>query len=190
MNRGNGNRFDGEIKSASVKQKELAAALGLTAARINQLIDEGIVIRDELSRSGRVMLFDSLRNYFLSRKTTDEGTNYWLEKARHEKVKRELSELKLRRESGELYEAGTVERVLAELMTTFKNKLEGTGHKLATRLEGLTATEICAIIDGEMEEVLKELSDDASSERYEDTEKGGDYHDGTRANQLGNETAI
>ena len=167
MNRGNGNRFDGEIKSASVKQKELAAALGLTAARVNQLIDEGIVIRDELSRSGRVMLFDSLRNYFLSRKTTDEGTNYWLEKARHEKVKRELSELKLRKESGELYEAATVERVLAELMTTFKSKLEGTGHKLAPRLEGLTASAICDIIDEEIADILKELSDDVKGERYD-----------------------
>ena len=105
------------------------------------------------------MLFDSLKNYFLSKKTTDDGVNYWLEKARHEKAKRELAELKLSKELGESYDASAVEAELAEIFIEFKQKLLGLGHKIVGQLEGLSAGEMCAIIDGEIELALKELTD-------------------------------
>lgn len=150
----------GEIRLMAVTQKQLSEALKLSPARINELCDEKILVRDESARNGQVMLFDSLRNYFLSKKTTDDGVNFWLEKAKHERAKRELAELKLSKERGESYDAAEVEGTLLELFTDFRNKLIGLGHKLSPQLEGLPAAQMCAIIDAEVELALKELSDD------------------------------
>lgn len=140
--------------------------MGLTAPRVNQLIDENIIVRDETSTSGRVLLFESLENWFLSKKATGDGVNFWKERSLHEKAKRELAELKLGERRGELYEAETVERVLIELLTDFKTKLLGLGHKLAPRLEGMTAAQITAIIDAEVNNCLEELSEGVESEKY------------------------
>ena len=151
-----------EFKTMTVTQSFMAKVLGLTQGRISQLLDEGILIRDEESRQPR--LYDGLKSYWLSKKTTGEGVNFWHEKALHEKAKRELSELKLSQERGELYLAAEVEAVLVELLTDFRNKLSGLGHKLAAQLEGKTATAICDIIDSEIEFELKELSENVKHE--------------------------
>lgn len=148
----------GEIRLMAVTQKQMAAALKLSATRVNELCDEKIIVRDEFSRNGQVLLFESLKNYFLSKKATDDGVNYWTEKARHEKAKRELAELKLQKERGEVYDAAEYEATLLEALTDFKTKLTGLGHKLARQLEGKSANEICDIIDGEIDIALKELS--------------------------------
>lgn len=144
----------------AVTQKQLAQVLKLSPTRANELTQEQIFVRDETARNGQVMLFESLKNYFLSKKPTDEGVNYWQEKARHEKAKRELAELKLSKERGESYDALEVETAWLELITDFKQKLIGLGHKVAPRLEGLSSGAICAIIDAELELALKELSSD------------------------------
>ena len=171
---GKTNEVSDEIKLMSVTQKSLARALELTPARINQLIDEEIIVRDETSRAGRVMLFDSLRNFFLSKKATDDGVNFWKERSLHERAKRELAELKLQERQGELYEAETVERVLAELLTDFRNKLLGIGHKLSPPLENLPAAKICDIIDGEIIANMKELAEGVNKAKYgEAQEEGG-----------------
>lgn len=150
-------KVSGEIRLMAVTQKQMAQALKLSTTRVNELCDEKILMRDETSRSGQVLLFESLRNYFLSKKTTDEGVNYWQEKARHEKAKRELAELKLQKARGEVYDAAEYEATLLEALTDFKTKLTGLGHKLAKRLEGQTAGAICDIIDAEVEQTVKEL---------------------------------
>lgn len=150
----------GEIRSMAVTQKQMARALNLSPTRINELCDEKVIVRDELSRSGQVLLFESLRNYFLSKKPNDDGVNYWTEKARHEKAKRELAELKLQKERAEVYDAAEYEAALLEALTDFKTKLTGLGHKLAKRLEGKNSAAICDIIDAEIDLALKELSGD------------------------------
>lgn len=153
-------RLRGDLKYYVVSQTQLASAVGLSVMRINQLIAEGIVIRDPLSRTGEVMMLESLQNFYQSRKTTGDGVNFWAEKALHEKAKRELSELKLEQERGEVYKASEVEAVLTEMLIDFRNKLSGMGHKLAAQLEGKPASGICAAIDAEIEQALEELADE------------------------------
>ena len=152
-------KIDGEIQMFAVTQKQLSQALNLGTTRINQLIDEGIVVRDETSRSGQVMLFESLQNFFLSRKTTGDNVNFWKERGLHERAKRELAELKLSKSRGEVYDATTVESVLVELLTNFRNKLLGLPSKYATRLEGKTRAEIYSTLTAAIEEELTELSE-------------------------------
>lgn len=154
-------KFTGNVKELTVTQTALSRALGLTPARVNQLIDLEIVIRDEKDTSGGVFLFDSVKNYYQSKQTGDEkgDANFWVEKGKHEKVKRQIAELKLAREEGKLYEASTVERVMTEQLVALRTHLLGLGAKLAARLEGKSKSEIASAIDAEVEERLEEMSE-------------------------------
>ena len=152
-------KINGEVKDATVTQAQLARALGISKQRIGQLIDEGIVVRDELSTNGQVMLFDSLQNYFLSKNTSSDGVSFWKERSLHEKVKRELAELKLSKSRAEVYDAATVEGVLSELLTNFRNKLLGLPSKYAPQLEGKSRAEIYSALMTAIEDELSELSE-------------------------------
>lgn len=159
MDIGNTDLIRGEIRLWAVTQKQMAAVLKLGTTRINELVDDGIIVRDETARNGQVMLFESLRNYFLSRKTTDEGVNYWKEKGLHERAKRELAEIKVSKAKGDVYDAATVEGVLVELLTNFRNKLSGIPAKYSPQLEGKTREEIYRTLTAAVEEELAELSE-------------------------------
>ena len=152
-------KVSGNIKEMTVSQTQLGKAIGVSTPRINQLIDEGVVVRDELSTNGQVMLFDSLQNYFLSKNTTGDGVSFWKERSLHEKAKRELAELKLSKSRGEVYDAATVEGVLSELLTNFRNKLLGLPAKYARQLEGKNRAEIYSELTTAIEEELTELSE-------------------------------
>ena len=165
-------RVRGDIIEMTVSQTQLAAVLGISQPRVNQLIDEGIVIRDEQSKTGEVLLYESLQNYFLSKKATGAGVNFWKEKALHEKAKRELAELKVASRRGELYEAATVEAVLVELLTTFRNKLTGLPAKYSSRLTGKSRGEIYDLLTAAVEEELTELSEGVKEARYDEGETG------------------
>lgn len=164
------NKIDDDIQLITVTQKQMAKALGLGTTRINQLVDEGIIVRDETSRNGQVMLFESLRNFFLSRNTgdTEESVNFWKERGLHEKAKRELAELKLAKSRGELYEASTVEQTLSEILTNFRSKLLGLPSKYAPQLDGKTRGDIYQTLTGAVEELLTELADELAGVNFED----------------------
>lgn len=159
-------KLNGEIQDATCTQRQLSRALKLSTTRINQLIDEGIVVRDESSRSGQVMLFESLQNYFLSKNATGDNVNFWKERGLHEKAKRELAEVKLAKTRGELYEASVVEGVLVEVLTNFRNKLLGLPSKYAAQLEGKTRAEIYSSLSAAIEEELAELSEGVAASDF------------------------
>ena len=48
----------GKAREITVTQRSLADAIGLTPPRISQLIQEGVVIRDEKDKSGGVFLYN------------------------------------------------------------------------------------------------------------------------------------
>lgn len=162
-------KVEGEIQSATVTQRQLSRALKLSTTRINQLIDEGIVVRDENSRSGQVMLFESLQNYFLSKNATGDNVNFWKERGLHEKAKRELAEVKLSKTRGELYDSSVVESVLVEVLTNFRNKLLGLPSKYAAQLEGKSRAEIYSMLTAAIEEELAELSEGVAASDFNET---------------------
>lgn len=156
---GENHKYNDDIRLLTVTQTNLGKALGLSQQRINQLIDEGIVVRDEMSKGGRVMLFDSLQNHFLSKNVSGDSVNFWKEKGLHERAKRKLAELKVNKAKGEVYDAATVEGVLVELLTNFRNKLSGIPAKYSPQLEGKTREEIYRTLTAAVEEELAELSE-------------------------------
>lgn len=153
----------GNIKEITCSQTQLGRALGLSTPRVNQLIEEGVVIRDEESKSGQVMMFDSLQNYFLSKNATGDGVNFWKEKGLHEKAKRELAEIKVQITRGELYEAATVENVMIEQLANFRTKLLGLPSKFAPQFEGKPRGEIFDTLTAAIEECLTELAENYNS---------------------------
>lgn len=164
------------IQKLTTTQKNLSKALGLTPQRITQLIGEKIIIRDEEDTSGGVYIFESVKNYY-SAKTSDGGDlNYWDEKARHERIKRETSELKLAKLQHEMYDAKTVETVMLEQNITVRTKLLNVAGKLSGELENRPKEEIYKILTEEMEEILQELSEYKpelfESELLEDEDSG------------------
>lgn len=165
-------KLNGNIKEVTVTQTALSRALGLTPARINQLIDLDVVIRDEKDASGGVFLFESVKNYYLSKKAAKEDADLFKEKALHERVKRQMTELKLAREEGRLYEATVVEAVMIEQLAGLRTHLLSLGSKLASQLEGKTREEIATVIDREMEDRLMELSE-YKAELFSNEGEGG-----------------
>ena len=155
----------GELSEATTTQAKLARYLGLSKPRITQLVEEKVVVRDESDVKGKVLAFDSVRNYYLSQQSGDSGVNFWKEKGLHEKAKRQLAELKLAERRGELYEAATVESVMVEHLTNFRAKLSGIPSKVAATLPTEMRGEVYDALTREIENCLDELS-----KNYKDAE--------------------
>jgi len=81
------------------------------------------------------------------------------EKARHERVKRELAELKLAKAEARVYDARTVEMVMTEMLSNLRTQLLGLPSKMAPQLEGKEKGEIYGIMTREIEDKLSELSE-------------------------------
>ena len=157
----------------------MGKALGITQQRVHQLIDEGVVIRDETSPGGAVKVIESIKNYYKvkSHNEAPEEVDLMTERARHEKAKREIAELKLAKLQGSAYDAKTVELVMTEMASNLRTQLLGLPSKLAPILEDHKKEEIYEILTKEIEEKLSELSEyspDLFMGEDADTAEGGD----------------
>ena len=54
-------KVKGAIKEMAVSQRQMAEALDLSPTRTNQLLQEGLLVRDEHRTNGQLMLFESLK---------------------------------------------------------------------------------------------------------------------------------
>ena len=150
----------GDVKKISVKQNALAQALGVTPGRISQLVKDGVVIRDTESASVAVLLFESLKNYFqAAAKRTDTGIDINEERAKFERARRVLEEMKVAKAMRKVYDAKTVELFMTEELSTLRTQLLGLPSKLAPILEGKAKEEIYTVMTQEIEEKLTELSE-------------------------------
>ena len=139
---------------------------------MNQLIDEGVVIRDDKDLTGGVMLFDSIKNYYSSKNKSD-GVDYWKEKGLHERASRQLAELKLAKEEGRVYDATTVELAMIEQLTMLKTRLYGIPNKLAPQLEGKSKEQIYELLEHEITDNLKEMAQYNPNMFKEEVESNG-----------------
>lgn len=149
-------KLSGDYREWRVSQSQMAQILGLSSGRISQLIEEKIIERDE--GNGGVFLVESLRNYYQSKQARTGKVNFWDERGLHERAKRKLAELKLKKAREELYDAATVKRVMAEQLTNFRNRLQGLPSLLAPLLEDKSRHYIYDRLNHEIEELLEELS--------------------------------
>ncbi len=155
----------GDLKKATVRQAALSDAVGVSRQRINQLVKDGIVVREPGNPSGAVLLVESLKNIFQARaqaqgvEPDEEGIDINQERAKFERARRQLEELKVDKATRRVYDAKTVELFMTEELATLRTQLLGLPSKLAPILEGKGKDEIYAVIEREIEEKLAELSE-------------------------------
>ena len=136
-----------------VRLADLANFLSLSERRIQQMTEDGLIIR---ARSGEYEFIPSIKNYIESinnvfEEFEDENgetksvnlKELYIKKNIEYKAKQiEEKEIKLRKMRGELYEAADVEKVWSKLIEIFKAKLLGLPSKVAVKLEGETSNVI------------------------------------------------
>lgn len=163
-----------EVDSLTVSVGAMANIFSLSERRIRQMAEEGIVVR---ASKGRYKLVESLKNYALALKLAAEGANVDNpdgeidideEKALHERIKRHISELKLQVMKGDLHKAEDVERVMMDMLASFKTRLMNIPSKVAPVLENRDAAYIKDHLTKEVIEVLNELKDYNPKDFYSD----------------------
>jgi len=150
-----------------VNQKELAAILGLSDRRIRQLKDDFGLFQHEAVGGNKIKKYclekcvPEYINYKLEAETQgSKNADKEKEQAEHEKIKKKISILKLRRLRGELHEAKDVEEFLTEMLVNFKNRLLSVPTKVAPLVQGEEDINIIVgILEKEVFESLDELSE-------------------------------
>lgn len=145
-----------------VNQKQLAEILGITARRVRDLKQLGFF---ECVKNGKGYDLSKCVQEYLEYKIKAEvgrGTSVDKEKeqAEHERIKKKITQLKLRRMRGELLETADVEAFLGDMLSNFRNKLMESPYKVAIKLVGQEDVgKIIKILEGQLNEVLDQLSD-------------------------------
>ena len=152
-------KYNGDIEEISVTQTNFGKYIGYSQQKISQMMADSEIVRDESDKSGRVMLADSLREYYLSKRASGDNVNYWKEKALREQVNRKLDELKLQAANNEVYDASKIEDAFTTMLITLRNNLMGLPSKLSMQLENQSREYINEVMTREIEIQLKELSE-------------------------------
>lgn len=150
-----------------VNQKELAKILGITDRRIRQLRDQFGLFANGLvegSKSKKYILERCIPEYIQYKVEAEvpQGANVVKEKeqAEHEKIKKNISILKLRKMRQELHEAADVEEFLTEMLMNFKNRILSIPQKVAPLvLAEDDVNVVINIIEKEVFQALDELAE-------------------------------
>ncbi|MCR4733117.1 MAG: hypothetical protein K5819_07860 [Lachnospiraceae bacterium] len=165
-----------ELQSVIVSSKVLENLFGVKDRMIRHLADEGIVKRNS---HGRYLLFESAKNYILNLKIAAAGKGKIVdeekgdldleqERAYHEHVKRQITEIKLQLIKGQVHKSEDVEAVMTDMFTKFRSKMEALPSKLARKLEGKSRVDIQKILKAEVNNALTELAAYNPSDFYSD----------------------
>lgn len=154
-----------------VPATELAKYIGVGTRQIRRLAEEGLLIR---TSNGRYKLQESVYNYILNLKVNnqrvekdEELLNLDREKAKHEKVKREMAELKLALMKGSMHKSEDVQQVMVDMLANFKTRCLALPAKVAPSLVNQSSrAEIQEALQKEMNQLLCELKDYSPKDFY------------------------
>lgn len=175
-----------DVSGIVVNTDVLAKLFGVTRRYVNQLATEGVL---EKRAPGRWPLEQNVNRYieFLrsGKKDPEEQESksiYWEEKAKHEAAKREMAELQLAKLKNQMHDAATVELVMTDMLTTFKNRLLALPQKVSPKVIGLKSiAEVNDVLASEINEALTELSDYSPCLFAEGGEDNGDNESDDRS---------
>lgn len=145
-----------------VNQKTLANVLGISSRRVRQLREDGFFPTVE---NGRGYKLETCVQEYIEYKVKAETNTRTLidkekEQAEHERLKKEITKLKLRRMKKELHAAADVEMFLSEMLINFKNRLLSIPNKVAVQVMGETdINRIIKLLNDELISTLEELSE-------------------------------
>lgn len=166
-----------EFEQITVPSKTLEALFGVKDRTIRDLADKGIITRDS---HGKYLFWNSAKGYITALKIVNAGKapqksvdgeevlDWEEEKAQHEKIKRQITEIKLQLIKGQVHKAEDVEAVMTDMFTKFRSKMTALPSKLAKKLEGKQRAEIQRILKEEIDNALVELSNYNAADFYSD----------------------
>lgn len=143
-----------------MNQKTLAGCLNLTTRRVRELKNEGLFPYEDGTK--RYCLEKCVSEYieYKTRNKQEDRIDKEKEQAEHERIKKEISILKLKKIRKELHEAANVEWYLSLMLINFRNTLESVPNKVAIHLVGEEdINKIISVIEKALDEVLDELSE-------------------------------
>lgn len=167
-----------EFNEILVSSKVLESLFSLKDRSIRDLADKGIVKRDS---HGKYLLWESAKSYITFLKVINAGKNNRSsvaedgesidleeEKAQHERLKRQITEIKLQLIRGQTHKSEDVERVMTDMFVRFKSKMAALPAKLARRLENKKRSDIQSILRKEIDSALIELAAYSPADFYSD----------------------
>lgn len=145
-----------------VNQKTLSQVLGISTRRVRQLREEGLF--PFIENTKKYSLEKCVQEYidFKVNAETANGTSISREKeqAEHERIKKNISALKLRKLKNEVHEAADVEMYWNDMLINFRNRLSALPAKLAPQIVGENDMQIILeFLTKEIRETLEELSE-------------------------------
>lgn len=170
-----------------VNQKTLAAALGISARQVRNLREQGMFAF--VAGTKKYDLTSCVAEYVEFKIKAETGGGQWIDKekeqAEHERVKKEISKIKLRRLRKETHEAADVEEFLNNTLSDFRNRLLSVPGKIAPLILGEPDINVIInLLTDEMLETLDELAGydpDAINSKldliYDEDEDGDDDED-------------
>jgi phage terminase Nu1 subunit (DNA packaging protein) len=160
-----------------VSSKVLESLFGVADRTIRDLTDKGIIKRDS---HGKYLFWNSAKAYIVALKVANAGKSRTkteddeelidleTEKAEHERLKKQITEIKLQLIQGKVHKAEDVEAVMTDMFAKFKSKMTALPSKLAKKLEGKSKVEIQRILKKEIDYALMELSNYNPADFYSD----------------------
>lgn len=159
----------------TVSSTVLGELLGLGDRQIRNLAAEGVLIKNS---HGKYKMMESVKNYVLMLKASkagrfiqsnmDEDFDLSEEKAKHERLKAQITELQLLLIQGKVHKSEDVQMVMTDMLERFKSKLNAMPAKLGKKLEGKKRVEIQNILNVEIINALEELSEYSPEDFYSD----------------------
>ncbi len=166
-----------DFEELLVSSKTLETLFGVKDRTVRDLADKGIIKRDS---HGKYLFWNSVKSYITALKVVNAGKGNTKtdddvacldleeEKAQHERLKRQITEIKLQLIKGQVHKAEDVEAVMTNMFARFKSKVTALPSKLAKRLEGKSRTEIQRILKAEIDNALVELASYKPTDFYSD----------------------
>jgi phage terminase Nu1 subunit (DNA packaging protein) len=175
-----------------VDTKIIATLFGLTARRIQQLTQDGILKTEQVGKQRRYDLLDTVRRYiaYLQEKCNSKGGNS-KDDAENESrkiradadlkaTKAEIADMELQELKGEMHRSEDVEAMTTDLVFTIRGMMLALPGRLAIDLANINnPTEISERIKQEVHAILLELSNysydsDAYKKRVRDRQGWGE----------------
>lgn len=157
-----------DLKSETCTAAELAELFGYDVRRIQQLSDEGIVVKRS---RGKYSLWESLKGLIRHRDTkkknqwdgngeTEDGQNYEAHRARLTAAKADVAEIAASIAKGQAHDAGAVEAVWTDMLMNCRSKLLAIPTKLAPKMRKENDLAVCQdLLEKAVNEALHELAD-------------------------------
>lgn len=166
-----------DFEELLVGSKVLEALFGVKSRTIRDMADKGIIKRDS---HGKYLFWNSAKSYITALKVANAGKgssstedaedviDIDVEKAQHERLKKQITEIKLQLIKGQVHKARDVEAVMTDMFEKFKSKMTALPSKLARKLEGKSRADIQKILKKEIDNALVELASYNPADFYSD----------------------